>query len=206
MNNGSISIIRRLVSVGVILSAACVSGFPQTQSREFVIRNIYIGLDADTRFVRRTADMIVTPYWIGKSNRSEVACMESQLNGTGLFQKVELELQMGEADAEFNLDLDLVYKDRRPTYRIAKIRLNSFPNADERIFNDRLKQRKKLNLFSGFPDFESDIKRALAIASGRSKEDAGETKVWIDLKRIAPGRVEVDVFPAFPKNRCKVQE
>lgn len=184
----------------VICIGQMASAFGQTSSNNFFIKNVYIDLNADTRYVRKLADKTISMYWDKKSNYEEIECFKNEIVKTNLFENFQTVLDLEEAD-EYNLTVVLSYRSNNPIYRIGSIRLLGFNEIDEAKFNSILAKSgindKLLSLKKDFPVFENQVTQAVqeSYVEKVRKEELG--KPWIEIQLNSDGKLDVLVMPKF---------
>lgn len=195
------SIREKVLIVGLSVAFATTNiDFGQVPKSEFPIKNVYIVLDADTRYVRKLADKTIS--WDKNSNVNEVACLKSELTNSGIFKRVDSELISTGADTHtYNLNLYLDLSAPNTDYKIGKLELIGFRNIDSKAFEAILARKKlritPLSLKVGFPEFEKQIIEAVTASLGTDANELDGNIPWITLKKNARGELDVTVTPQF---------
>ena len=186
-----------LCVVGAV-NASLLEVAAQHSAQEFLVRNIYIGLDADTRFVRRLTDRTVSMFWDKASNYQEIACLKSELERTNLFAQVEVDVRPSDTPRMNDVQVNLSFKKRKPTYSIREIRLEGFEPLSQVSFNQfwvKKRYEKRLGLLRGYPTFESHIFEAV---KSLSNKESGKTKrPWVELRVTGLDTLDVIIRPRF---------
>ncbi len=173
--------------------------FGQTNDDNFYVNDVYIVLNADTRYVRKLANKTIS--FDKRSNAKEVECFKDGLIKTGLFENLVTSLEkFGDSD-DYNLTIRLNYKLVEPIYRIGKIDLVDFNEIDKAKFNSILVKNKipekMLSLKTDFPDFENQITKAIQKSYIQKIPKDEMKKPWVELQLATDGKLDVFVMPSF---------
>lgn len=187
--------------VSVICVGQVLNAIGQTNSDNFFIKNVYVDLEADTRYVRKLADKTVSMYWQRKSNYEEIECFRSELMKTGLFENFQTKLDKLDETDKYNLTVIVNYQSSNPTYRIGKIKLVGFVGIDEAKFNSILVKNeiseKLISLKTDFPVFENQITQAIQESYIEKIPKEKPSKPWVEIQLKTNGELDVLVMPSF---------
>lgn len=193
--------IRVICLLFVIFFAQVFSIFGQAIPGKFLIKNVYIDLDADTRYLRKLADKTISMYWQKESSNKEIECFKSELMKTSLFENFSTELDKLEKTDEYNLTIIVSYQSKNPTYRVGKINLQGFDEIDLSKFNFNLAKsglnEKVLSLKTDFPKFENQLIKVIRESYVSKSPKSEMNKPWVEIQLNAMGELDILVMPKF---------
>lgn len=171
----------------------------QTAPESFFVKNVYINLDADTRYVRKLANKTIS--WDKKINNGEIECFKNELLKSGLFENFQTRLAKLDEEDEYNLTVTVNYQSQNPVFKISNIKLEGFNDIDEIKFNSALSKNriteKILSLKTDFPVFENQIIQAIQDSYvGKASKDK-LISPWIEIRLNMIGELDILVLPSF---------
>lgn len=189
------------VIVVCLLANPCTFSQKQESPAAFRVRNVYIGLNADTRIVRRLTDRTISMFWNTASNRKEVDCLRSELDKTNLFKDIQILTRPSDVEGMYDLHVNLSYRKARPVYIVGSVRLDGFEHLNEASFKRRWADahfKRSLSLLRDYPSFEAKIFESLSAASEGTIDTDSNNRPWLELRVNASGKLDVVIRPHFP--------
>ena len=171
----------------------------QTVPESFFVKNVYINLDADTRYVRKLANKTIS--WDKKINDTEINCFKNELLKSGLFENFQTVLTKLDEEEEYNLTVTVSYQSQNPVFKVSSIRLQGFDDIDEIKFNSALSKKKVtekvLSLKTDFPILENQITQAIQDSYVGKVSKKELMAPWIEIKLNLSGELDILVLPRF---------
>ena len=165
----------------------------QVPKSEYKIANVYILLDADTRYLRKLANRTISRDRINHS--AEIACFERHLLMSGLFDNVNYRISKLVGTDRYDLTLITKYKKNPPVYEIEKVTFTGFSNLHAaklgNLSRSVLSGTHKVDLRYDFPRLEKTLIDGLGKLA-----NTPDFYAWVELA-LNSNKLVVTVSPQF---------